>query len=198
LSGERAPSGAEDARLVRLARGGDPQAFDRLVRRHLAAAHGLALRTAGDPDEAEDICQDAFITALERLETCRNPDRFRAWLMTIVKRKALDAVARRERKPESLAGVDPRPDDARRANPADRLERRTLRDALRRAMEKLPDRQRRVLLLHDYEGWTHPEIGDLLGIAPGTSRHHLHRARSAMRRALSRDAEGGGDDGPTR
>lgn len=175
-------SGEEDARLVRRSRDGDREAFELLVRRHLAAAHRVALGTMGSHHDADDVCQEAFVKALTRIEDCRKPERFRAWLLTIVKNTALNALDReRRRRTEPLdgawkvaSGSDPEADAKREA----------LRKRLTAAIDELPEMQRRVLLLHDYEGWTHGEIAEELGIAAGTSRYHLHAARGSMREIL--------------
>lgn len=186
------PSEAEDARLVREAREGDAEAFERLVRRHLGVAHRVALSKTGSAHDADDVCQDAFVKALERLEDCRRPERFRAWLLAIVRNTALNAVEReRRRRTEPLAAAGSL--HAGGGDPDWDLERRTLRDALQAAIDRLPEMQRKVLLMHDYEGWTHVEIGGELEIAAGTSRYHLHEARKAMRVALGSRGE---DDGP--
>ncbi len=79
-----------DSRLVALARAGDARAFEVLVRRHLRSAHAVALGVLGHPADAEDVCQDAFLTALEKLDDCRDPNRFAAWLMRIVRNRALN------------------------------------------------------------------------------------------------------------
>src|SRR5688500_3546073 len=76
--------------LVRRARAGDAGAFEQLVRRHLRAAYSVALGVTNDPADAEDVAQDAFIAALERLDECRDPDRFSGWLLRIVRNRALN------------------------------------------------------------------------------------------------------------
>jgi RNA polymerase sigma-70 factor (ECF subfamily) len=176
------PSPEEDARLVRRAQGGDREAFERLVRRHLAAAHRVALRRTGDTHDAEDVCQDAFVRALGRIEDCGRPERFRGWLLAVVRNTALNAVDRRKRRRTEPLDGSAAPSDG--DDPAARHDRAALRDRLREAMARLPDRQREVLVLHDYEGWTHREIAERLGIAAGTSRYHLHAARAGMRTLL--------------
>lgn len=175
-------SGEEDARLVRRSRDGDREAFELLVRRHLAAAHRVALGTMGSTHDADDVCQEAFVKALTRIEDCRRPERFRAWLLTIVKNTALNVLDRQKRRRtqplEHAWKVESRGD------PESDAARNVLRERLSVAVEELPEMQRRVLLLHDYEGWTHVEIADELGIAAGTSRYHLHAARGSMREKL--------------
>lgn len=184
MTGAPRPSGAEDARLVRRVRDGDRDAFEQLVRRHLRAAHRVALRRTGDPHDAEDVCQDAFVKALRRIEDCGRPERFRGWLLAIVRNTALnmmDRRGRRESEPLASATDGPRSGD----DPDRAFERSRLRDRLSEAMDRLPPMQRDVLALHDYEGWTHREIAEELGMAPGTSRYHLHEARKSMRAELS-------------
>lgn len=178
------PSGEEDARLVRRARDGDREAFEKLVRRHLRAAHRTASRRTDGSHDAEDVCQEAFVRALRKIDECGRPVRFRGWLLAIVRNTAEDMRERRARRREET--LHPEDAAAGGGGPARDLERARLRDRLREAMATLPPRQRRVLVRHDYEGWTHREIGDELGIAPGTSRYHLHEARRRMQEELSK------------
>lgn len=173
-----------DAPLVARARQGDGAAFDVLVRRHLPAAHAVALALTGEVADAEDVCQDAFLTALERLEECRNPERFRAWLMTIVRNRAHNL--RRYRDLRRGPPPDPRTASPRRG-PDRETELALAREELMAALRQLPEVQREVVLLHDLEGWRHREIGETLGITEGSSRVHLHKARKALRRLLEAD-----------
>lgn len=172
-----------DARLVELARSGDAEAFERLVRRHLRAAFLVALAVVGEHADAEDVCQDAFIAALERLDDCRKPDRFQAWLLQIVRNRALSLQRHRRVRQaipleQAVTAVD------RRANPLTDAARAELRDRLLSGLEGLTEVQRTVLLLHDLEGWRHREIGELLMIPEGTVRAHLSYARRNMRERL--------------
>lgn len=167
-----------DAELVDRARRGDASAFEALVLRYLRPAHAVALSVLGEPAEAEDACQDAFIRALERLDDCRDPARFGAWLLRIVRNRA-HSVRR------YLGVRDSAPLDAERtpsaADPSRDAERAWLRDRLIEALSSLPEVQREVLLLHDLEGWKHREIAEAMDIPEGTSRAHLHHARHALR-----------------
>lgn len=178
------PSGDEDARLVRRARDGDREAFEKLVRRHLRAAHRTASRRTSGPHDAEDVCQEAFVRALRKIDECDRPRRFRGWLLSIVRNTASNMRDLRARRREETLDAGGAP--AAEGGPGRDLERARLRDRLREAMRTLPPRQRKVLVRHDYEGWTHREIGDELGIAPGTSRYHLHEARERMKEELTR------------
>jgi RNA polymerase sigma-70 factor (ECF subfamily) len=172
----------EDARLVQRARGGDAGAFERLVRRHLRAAHAVALAIVGEPADAEDVCQDSLVAALERLDECRQPERFAAWLLQIVRNRARDALRRR-----SVRAALPLEAAAAIAGPADPLrdaERSQLRERLLDGLRGRTEVQREIVLLHDLEGWRHAEIAAVLGLSEGTVRNYLFHARRAMRTRL--------------
>lgn len=176
-----------DAQLVAGARDGDATAFDALVRRHYRAALSVALAHTGHHADAEDVCHDAFVRAAERLEDCRQPDRFAQWLCAIVRNRAHNVIARgRVRRASPLE-----PDTAASAdNPARDAEVSELRAELLRALAALPPIQREVVLLHDLHGWSHDEIGGVIGTSSGMSRQHLFKARKRLRGALSeRSAE---------
>jgi RNA polymerase sigma-70 factor (ECF subfamily) len=171
-----------DAELVRQVARGESAAFETLVRRHLAAAHAAAFDILHDADDAEDVCQDAFVTALRRIRQLKEPERFRPWLMTIVRNRALDMkTSARVRMQDSSVDSVTLPAADRTS---DRVERAELRGTLARALDSLTRLQRDVLLRHDYEGMRHGEIAEELGISAGASRFHLHVARKAMRALL--------------
>jgi RNA polymerase sigma-70 factor, ECF subfamily len=171
-----------DSRLVARALAGEAWGFEELVRRHLRAAHTVALGVLGNPADAEDVCQDAFLTALERLEECRDPKRFAGWLMRIVRNRALNFRESRslregvplERASEAAGGDDPEREAGRSE----------LRERLLAALAGLPETQREVVLLHDLEGWQHREIAELLGTSEGAVRVRLHEARRRLRTDL--------------
>jgi RNA polymerase sigma-70 factor (ECF subfamily) len=164
------------AELVKRARKGEPAAFDELVRRHLRAAYAVALAVLGRPADADDIAQDAFLVALEKLDDCRDPARFSGWLIQIVRNRALHALEKRTLRD----GGDDAADTASHAAPADVVLRRQLLAAL----ATLTPVQREVVLLHDLDEWTHAEIADALGLTETNCRQHLFTARRALRGAL--------------
>lgn len=171
-----------DSRLVARARAGDARAFEELVRRHLRSAHAVALGVLGHVADAEDVCQDAFLAALEKLDECRDPERFAAWLMRIVRNRALNfRESRTLREGEPLEG-----EAATEAgdDPGWRAEQSELRERLLAALGRLPASQREVVLLHDLEGWRHREIADLLGTSEGAVRVRLVEARKRLRKEL--------------
>lgn len=180
--GPTAPESLTDAQLVAQVRQGDERACDALVRRHLGAARSLAYAILREAADADDVCQDAFIIALQRIDQCRAPERFRAWLLTIVRNAAREMARQRDRR--RAVGLSISPEQRDPSNPGLEAYRAEIRAALREVVEMLTELQRSVLILHDLEGWRHREIADELGITPGSSRVHLHNARKAMRSSL--------------
>lgn len=171
-----------DAQLVARARRGDRDAFGVLVARHLRAAYRVAVACTGEHDQAEDVCQDAFIAALRRLEDCRDPERFGPWLLAIVRNRARDLgrrEARRATSPleESLAAGSG-------SDPSDDVERSELAASLTAAMSGLGRTQRAVVRLFDVEGMSHREIAARLSITEGTARVALCHARRTLRHRL--------------
>jgi len=177
----------EDGDLVRRARAGDSPSFAELVRRYRRAAYSVALSSTASHEDAQDVAQESFLVALERIEECRNPDRFAGWFLTIVRNRGRNLtrrehVRRSEPIPFGLPSME--------AGPELNLERTALRERLEAAMAVLSQVQREVLLLHDLEGWKHREIADRLGLPSGTVRSHLHHARKRLRRELERVVPG--------
>ena len=185
-SGPRPAHGRSDTdgELVRRVRAGDRASFDRLVRRHLRVAHSAARsRLGGNHHDADDVVQEAFISALKKIDQCRDPDRFRAWLLAIVRNQA---HSHRER--EAVRETDPLDEVTGASSTADtsrRVEAGELRAELKKAMAELTELQRRAFALYDLEGWSHAEIADELGISRGSSRFHLHAARKKIRGHLT-------------
>lgn len=180
----------DDAALVERARRGDAGAFEALVRRYARTAHAAALAVVKEPADAEDVVQDAFIRALERLEDCRDPAKFGAWLLRIVRNRAHSV--RRYLGVRDAAPLDALPLASPQPGPARETERSQLRDDLTEALSDLTEVQREVVLLHDLEGWKHREIGEALELPEGTVRAHLFHARRALRghAAIRRSKEG--------
>lgn len=176
--------GLSDAALVDRARRGDAAAFEVLVRRHFRAAYAVALGQLGVEMDAEDVCQDAFVRALERLEDCRHPDRFRAWLLQIVRNRGHNYRDYRRRR----AGIPLEQAQAARPATAPRdVERSELAQRLLNALGELTALQRQVVLLHDMEGWKHREIAQVLGMTEVNSRQHLFVARRELRKRLGEE-----------
>jgi RNA polymerase sigma-70 factor (ECF subfamily) len=180
----------EDASLVARARRGDGMAFEALVRRYYRVAFAVALGQLGTAMEAEDVCQDAFLRALERLDDC-DPARFGAWLLSIVRNRAHNYRAylalRRGPDHEHVPSAHAARGGWEAGDPTGKLGRDQLRRDLEVALSALTPVQREVLLLHDLDGRLHREIADTLGLSIGMSRYHLMQARRRMRATLGED-----------
>jgi RNA polymerase sigma-70 factor (ECF subfamily) len=165
------------ADLVARARRGEASAYGELVRRHLRAAFAVALAVLGRPADADDVAQEAFVVALEKLDDCREPARFSGWLLQIVRNRASHALDKRKlREPAGEVAelaAHPSVGDV------------VLRGRLLVALATLQPIQREVVLLHDLDGWTHAEIADALGLTEVNCRQHLFTARRALRAELA-------------
>lgn len=167
---------APDALLAERSAEGDETAFAVLVRRHAPYLRAFALRLTRSAADADDCLQDALITAWEKLPGLSDRSKVRAWLTTIVSRKATDRI--RARHPHAdiadfeVAAEAPGPE--RQAVASSRL------DALRAALDSLADEQRIVWLLKEVGGHSYGEIAEQLGTSPATVRGRLARARAAI------------------
>ena len=173
-----------DADLVLRVRRGDRGAADRLLERYLRACRAVALAVTGSAADADDVCQDAFVAAMERIDDCREPARFGGWLLQIVRNRA-----RNHLRDQRLRDAEPLDDEPAGGglSPAEALDRHELGRQLESALAALPEAQREIVLLHDLEGWKHAEIGERLELPAGTVRSHLHHARRRLRQILSRE-----------
>ncbi len=170
-----------DSDLVRQAVAGDMRAFESLYRRHSGRVHGAVWRLSGmNPARADDLTQEAFVRAWQKLDSFRHESAFTTWLHRLAVNVALMDI-RRQRPEDSVE------DDVLE------LAAEPVRDFcagergdLERAVAALPPRARAVLVLYDIEGWKHEEIANELGMAVGSSKAQLHRARGLLKRALGR------------
>jgi RNA polymerase sigma-70 factor (ECF subfamily) len=172
----------DEAGLVARARAGDRAAFGLLVERYAAQARRVARAVLGDPDDADDAAQDAFLSALVKLDRYDPSRPFGPWLLRIVANAATDrrrrrAVRRAEPLDAGLAG----PGGERPDRYAERAE---LGERLRAALAELPERRRMAVVLFDVEGYGHAEIAGILGIPEGTVRSDVFHARRFLRERL--------------
>jgi len=161
------------------------KAFRLLYRRHSPVLYKLILRLVGGQErDAEEVLQIAWIRAAERLDDFRWESTFRSWISGI----AINCSREQRRRRQRDAGVD-----IESAEVPGRVPRGlTTRIDLERAIQQLPEGYREVLVLHDIEGYTHREIGELLGIEAGTSKSQLSRARRTVRDWLTQTDNGSG------
>jgi RNA polymerase sigma-70 factor (ECF subfamily) len=163
---------------IRRAQQGDAAAIRDLYRRYAPRVHAVVRRLAGDDALAEDWAQEAWVRAFRALPAFRGEARFSTWLHRIAVNSALHGRRWRERRVSREAPL------ATEAEPAGRADQVMLRLSLQRALDTLPEGMRQIIVLHDVEGYTHEDIGEMLGIAPGTSKSQLFKARARLRGLL--------------
>lgn len=171
-----------DALLAQRVRDGDAAAFDRLVDRHMRAAFAVAWRVLGQREDAEDAVQEAFLSALQHIDSFDASREFRPWLLRIVLNQSLNARKYRERR---RMDTIPEHTPAAGASPAAAVEHREMRERMERALELLPERQRTIVRLSGYDGLSSSAIGELLHLPAGTVRWEMHQARRALKQALA-------------
>ena len=168
-----------EAQLIRQACEGHGAAVRTLYERYSPRVYAVVRRIAGDDDLAQDYAQEAWIRAIRALPTFRGDARFSTWLHRIAVNAALQAVRKVENR---VKKETPMPDGLAIAPERGDI---LLRTQLETALDGLPEGMRRILILHDVEGYTHEEIGDTLGVTSGTSKSQLFKARAKMREMLT-------------
>ena len=167
-----------EAQIIRQASEGSGTAVRALYERYSPRVYAVVRRIAGDDDLAQDYAQEAWIRAIRALPTFRGDARFSTWLHRIAVNSALQALRKADTRTKREG---PMPDVVAATHvDGDTL----LGDLLERAMDQLPEGMRQVLILHDVEGYTHEEIGEVLGVTAGTSKSQLFKARAKMRELL--------------
>jgi RNA polymerase sigma-70 factor (ECF subfamily) len=184
-------SRATDSRLVARCIDGDGEAFKELYSRHATRLYNLAYRMAGSAGEAEDLLQEIFLHAFRKLSSFKGDAALGTWLYRLAVNLCLDRLRSRQEKMDQATV----PLDTERHDAAVQSVRRTdlvvERLDLERAIAQLPTSYRAAFLLHDVEGFEHHEVGEMLGIAEGTSKSLVHKARLRIRTYLDGAQAGG-------
>lgn len=179
-------SGASDAGLLDAHLAGDPDAFGELVRRHRDVLWAVALRTTGNPSDAEDALQEALISALRSVERFERRSAVRTWLYRIVVNASLDRLRRHAARPSSsIEGHDP-------ADPVDGSARVAERLDVMAALQQLSPGQRAAVVLVHVEGMSVTEAAEVLDVPEGTVKSRCSRGRAQLAQILSP----GNPDGP--
>lgn len=172
----------DGADLVTRAAAGDTGAFEALYRENAGRVYAVCLRMTGDPSTAEELAQEAFIRAWKALPRFRGDAAFSTWLHRIAANTVLSHRRSEGRRRQRVTAQE---DLSMHEDAGDRTHRGPAVD-LEGAIDTLPDGAREVFVLYDIEGYRHDEIADMVGIAVGTSKAQLHRARKLLREALNR------------
>lgn len=179
---ERAPAQPVTA-TVREAQAGSVEAFDRLYRENVDRVYALCLRLAADRARAEELTQDVFVRAWEKLDTFRGDSAFSTWLHRLAVNVVLGSRRSEGRRGDRVVLAEDltmfEDGSARSSDPGLRMDLET-------AMASLPGGTRTVFVMHEVEGYTHEEIARLTGRAEGTCKALLHRARKLLRERLER------------
>jgi RNA polymerase sigma-70 factor (ECF subfamily) len=170
-----------DAELVTRCRNGDVAAFEALYRQHAPRLYSLASRMAGSVDEGEDLLQEIFLLAYRKLGSFKGEAALGTWLYRLAINHCLDFTRSRAAKNTKLTDTLDGPSSFEPAAPR---EMPIARLDLERAIASLPPGCREAFVLHDVEGFDHREVGDMLGIAEGTSKSQVFKARMKLRAAL--------------
>lgn len=191
----------EEVELVKRAQAGDSRAFAVLVSRHQAFVYNLALRSVCDPQEAEDIAQEAFLRAWLALPGFRREAQFRTWLYRIVVNLCYNRLPRLKKELEAGnigettwlpgEGIEERHDmaDQRIADPLEVLEAEELRAILHREVERLPEGYQMMIMLRYQQGLSYRHVAEVMDLPLGTVKTGLYRAHARLRQALRRYEE---------
>lgn len=167
---------------VREAQEGNVAAYEELYRDNVGRVYGLCLRMAGNSTLAEELTQDVFVRAWQKIGAFRGESAFSTWLYPIAVNTALSERRARARRSKHFFATD----DLEAYDRAERPARPERGLDIERALDQLPEGARAIFVLHDIEGFKHQEIAEQTGIAAGTSKAQLHRARKLLREALGR------------
>jgi RNA polymerase sigma-70 factor (ECF subfamily) len=171
-------SAAKEQTWIARAQRSDARAFEALYRLHVDKIYGLCLRMTGNVSEAEDCTQEAFIQAWNKMAKFRGDSAFATWLHRVAVNTVLGRIRKSKREQERIQAVsDVQPV---RVETGDTGELRDLAEAV----NKLPERARHVFVLNAVYGYSHEEAAGMLGIAAGTSKAQLHRARRLLAQQL--------------
>ena len=174
---------SDEERLIERAKASDSKAFEELYRRNVDKVYGLCLRMTGNVGEAEDCVQEAFIQAWRQLEKFRGDSAFSTWLHRIAVNAVLGRMRKSKREHDRIQVVK----EQATSSPVAVADTGELRD-LAEAVDRLPEGARHVFVLNAVFGYSHEEASNMLGIAVGTSKAQLHRARRMLSEQL--EAEG--------
>ena len=169
----------DEAACIRRAQRGDMRAFEALYRLHVDRVYGLCLRMTGNVSEAEDCAQEAFIQAWDKLDAFRGDSAFGTWLHRIAVNSVLGRIRKSKREHDRIRAVAEVSDA-----PVLTGDSGHLRD-LAEAIDRLPEGARHVFVLNAVYGYSHEESSNMLGIAVGTSKAQLHRARRLLAQQLT-------------
>ena len=184
----------EEYALVQRIQSGDGNAFGELMDAYQKQVYHLALRTVGNPEDAADMTQEAFLRAYRAIGSFRGDSKLSVWLYRLTQNVCIDFLRSRGRKPTVSLTVENETDEIQeldvadeRFDPEEQYQRKALRDAVRRGLDSLPEEYRTILVLREISGLSYAEIGERLQLEEGTVKSRLFRARKKLCEFLQRD-----------
>lgn len=177
-----------DYELAQRSAGGDTGAFEVLYRKHYRRVYALCLRMMSNPVEAEDMTQDVFLQLFNKIGMFRGESAFTTWLHRMTVNQVLMHFRKKSTRSELLTDEGETPVQIVKGTENPGMMPVVDRISLERALQQLPPGYRTVFVLHDIEGYEHYEISDMLGIAEGTSKSQLHKARLKLRQLIRQQA----------
>lgn len=177
---------------------GDTTALASIVEKYGKLVYRLAIQITKNHEDANDVMQETFLKVYESIEGFRKESAFETWLYRIIVNQALNLVRRRDRRRESSLSdeneIDPRfnlrGSSGYPNSPHDDVEKKELQKWVTQAVDSLPAKHRTVVILHEFEGFTHPQIATILNCSEGTVRSRLHYARRKLRDLLKPYVDG--------
>lgn len=180
--------------LVARAKQGDQDAFGQLVLNNEKRIYTLCLRMTGNPQDAQDQAQEAFLNAWRALDSFKGDSSFATWVYRLASNACIDFLRRQKRRQPVEVAVSLNDENSGWAEPVDphqdvqkNLERQELRHAVERGLQALPDHHRQVLVMRELSGLSYQEIGDTLNLDLGTVKSRISRARLALKNILQGD-----------
>lgn len=177
--------------LVARAKAGDDEAFAQLMRDNEKRIYNLTLRMTGNPDDAMDLAQEAFLNAWRGLKFFKGDSAFSTWVYRLASNACIDHLRRKTRRQDISAAMPTNEEDDsspdipdERFQPEQELERQELRQAVTDGLQQLSDEHRQVLVMREINGLTYQEIADVLDLEPGTVKSRIARARNSLRKIL--------------
>ena len=177
----------EELAAVRKVQRGDASAFEELVAAYEKNVYNLALRMTGSPEDAEDMAQEAFLKAFNSIQSFRGDSKFSVWLYRIVSNVCLDFLRKRSKRQTVSLSVEDEDGEEVQIDLADTaqspealLEKKLTRESVQRGLRQLPPDARQILLLREIQGLSYEEIGETLGLEPGTVKSRIFRARKRL------------------
>lgn len=184
----------EEYALVQRIQSGDSDAFAVLMDEYQKQVYHLALRTVGNPEDAADMAQEAFLRAYRAIGSFRGDSKLSVWLYRLTQNVCIDFLRSRGRRPAVSLTVENEEDEVQeldvaddRFDPEEQYQRKALRDAVRRGLDALPEEYRAILVLREINGLSYAEIGEQLQLEEGTVKSRLFRARKKLCEFLQRD-----------